>query len=520
MMSPGGAALMRLPHRNRLALVMERAGREPGTFTAGVFLEHVQGKAVIYARGGKLHHAIGPQAIGDELVIQALGWPDEDFDISVNDRATPPPESNIAGSAIDLLAEAARRQEGGAIAAKPAPQRTSRRPSIVLLGSMSAMPVGGVIWQTMQYIVGFQRLGYEVFYVEAHGRYPHMLAQTPQNDGTNLALDLIRQVMYRINMSGHWCFHALHEGERTYGMSWAKLQDVYREASVIINLHGGTVPRPEHTAAGNLVYLETDPVPIQTYVAENRQLDIDFLSRHDAFFSYGENYGAIDCGVPQSDRFSFRPTRPPVVMEYWPFATSASASFTTIGNWSQYQDVNVQGETYSWSKKLEFLKFLDLPSRTSTPIELALSQCGPEDRQMLMANGWRVRDALEFSCDLERYRDYITDSRAEFTVAKDQNVRLRSGWFSDRSATYLAAGRPVVTQDTGFGNILPTGAGLFAFTTTDEAAAAIERVTSDYENQRRAARRIAEEWFASDVVLGGLLRELDLPVPGRRLAIA
>ncbi|HXA42101.1 MAG TPA: ATP-binding cassette domain-containing protein [Candidatus Solibacter sp.] len=518
-LTPGGAALSRLHQRNRLALLMETEGRRPGTFNAAVVLEHVQGKAVIHAKSGRLHHASGPQAAGDELVIRALGWPDADFDLSVLDGLAQPDVSNITLTAAQILEEAARRQGDGTGSPKAVPQRTSRRPSIVLLGSMTAMPVGGVIWQTVQYIVGFQRLGYDVFYVEAHGRYPRMLASNPGQDGTNVAIDLIRRVMYGINMSGRWCFQALHEGERCYGMSWAQLQDAYRDAAMIVNLHGGTIPRPEHTETGSLVYLETDPVQIQTYVAEQRAGDVDFLSKHDAFFSYGENYGAADCLVPQSDRFHFRPTRPPVVMEYWPVASSDPSAFTTIGNWSQHQDVSLGGETYSWSKKVEFLKFLDLPGRTGVPIELALSQCGPEDRDLLLSNGWRVRDALEFSFDAGRYRQYIVDSRAEFTVAKDQNVRLRSGWFSDRSATYLASGRPVVTQDTGFGNILPTGAGLFSFSYIEEAAAAIERIDGDYQNQRRAARRIAEEWFSSDVVLGRLLRELDLPVPGRRMTI-
>jgi hypothetical protein len=290
----------------------------------------------------------------------------------------------------------------------------------------------------------------------------------------------------------------------------------YGEAAALINLHGGTVPLWEHTRTGRLVYLETDPVSMQVSVAARSQVDIDFLALHNAHFSYGENYGAEDCRVPQSERFNFIPTRQPIVLEYWPFAAQASRPFTTVGNWHQYQDVTLDGERYTWSKRDEFMKFLDLPRRTHMTLELALSQCGAEDIALLRDNGWLVVDALEFSYDSEAYREYIAGSRAEFTVAKDQNVRLRSGWFSDRSATYLASGRPVVTQDTGFGNVLPTGAGLFSFTNIDEAAEAIEMIASDYERQRRAARRIAEEWFDSDVVLGQLLRSLGLPVPGRR----
>jgi glycosyltransferase involved in cell wall biosynthesis len=441
----------------------------------------------------------------------------------------------------DLVREAARRQTAGSTptvvrrppsreAAPPPPPapRTpppvdvsvalpSTRPSIVILGSMSAMPVGGVIWQTLHYIVGFQRIGYDVFYVETHGRYPREVMHRPGVDGTTLAVELIRSAMARVNMAGRWCYVDINHGERHHGMTKEELDLRYREADALINLHGGTVPLPQHTMTGRLVYLETDPVLIQAAVAAGSQSDVDFLALHNAHFSYGENYGAPDCRVPRSDRFNFIPTRQPIVLEYWPYAGVPSRPFTTVGNWNQYQDIQLDGETYTWSKRVEFMKFIDLPQRTPrAAFELALSQCGPDDVTLLRGHGWQVVDALEFSYDAEAYRSYIAGSRAEFTVAKDQNVRLRSGWFSDRSATYLASGRPVVTQDTGFGNILPTGAGLFPFTTTDEAVAAVELITADYEGQRQAARRIAEEWFDSDVVLGQLLRDLGLPVPGRR----
>jgi hypothetical protein len=468
----------------------------------------------------------------------------------VDSAARLPQARNITMSYQDMVAEAARRQTAAWAPAAIRPERAtpappppapappvqapapvtpaagvsialpSTRPSIVLLGSMSAMPVGGVIWQTLQYIVGFQRIGYDVYYVETHGRYPRTVDARPGQDGIVPVVELISSAMARVNMTGRWCYVASHDGERYYGMTKEELDLRYSEAEAIINLHGGTVPRPEHTRTGRLVYLETDPVQIQVSVAARNQVDVDFLALHNAFFSYGENYGAADCRVPQSERFNFMPTRQPVVLEYWPFARHASRPFTTVGNWSQHQDITLDGETYTWSKRVEFMKFIDLPRLTVEKFELALSQCGPEDVALLRDRGWGVSDALEFSYDPDAYRDYIAGSRAEFTVAKDQNVRLRSGWFSDRSATYLALGRPVVTQDTGFGNSLPTGAGLFPFTTMDEAIDAIKLISTDYERQRRAARRIAEEWFDSDVVLGQLLRDLGLPVPGRRRVLS
>src|SRR5262249_41110333 len=159
-----------------------------------------------------------------------------------------------------------------------------------------------------------------------------------------------------------------------------------------------------------------------------------------------ENYGNSDCKLPAADRFHFKPTRQPVVLDFWASdAVPTVDAFTTIGNWKQlYRVVQYNGEEYYWSKHFEFLKFLDLPRRANQTIELALSGCDGEDRTLLLSHGWNVRDALSFSHDLNAYRRYILESKAEFTVAKDQNIRLRTGWFSDRSATYLASGRPVL----------------------------------------------------------------------------
>jgi len=246
---------------------------------------------------------------------------------------------------------------------------------------------------------------------------------------------------------------------------------------------------------------------------EGNTWTIDFLKAHDAHFTYAENYGAPDCRLPTFPQFEFKPTRQPVVLDFWPWVEGGSANFTTVGNWKQPgHEIYFEGDTFHWSKHLEFLKFIDLPHRTSQPLQLALSSSSYDeaDLELLHANGWSVIDSLTFSADADSYKDYVLGSRAEFTVAKDQNVRLNTGWFSDRSATYLAACRPVVTQDTGFGAVLPTGKGLFSFTSTEEAVAAIEAINGDYAAHRRAAWGIANDYFRSDVVLKQLLQEIGL----------
>jgi GT2 family glycosyltransferase len=387
-----------------------------------------------------------------------------------------------------------------------------RRPRIVVLGMMTKMPVAGVVWQNLHYVLGFERLGFETYYVETHARTPSMLMAHREDDSSALAASYVAAVMRRFGLADRWAFRALHDDGRCFGMSELQLEGLYREAELLVNLHGGTQPLPELAATGRLVYLETDPVQMQLELRHGLQETVDFLEPHCAFFTFAENWGAEDCGLPVQDRFRFLPTRQPVVMDLWPDRSPQPADlFTTIGNWRQdWRDVTYGGERYTWSKHHEFLKHLDLPRRTGQRFELALSSCSDEERAMLAEHGWGVRDGLEVSTGIDRYRDYVGSSRGEFTVAKDQNVRLRTGWFSDRSATYLACGRPVVTQDTGFGAVLPTGEGLFAFAGPEAAAAAVSAIDADYSRQAAAARELAREFFSHERVLGSLLEELGL----------
>jgi len=386
------------------------------------------------------------------------------------------------------------------------------RPKVVVLGMMSKMPVAGVVWQNLHYLLGFERLGCDAYYVETHARTPSMLMSHPDDDSSALAAEFIAATMRRFGLADRWAFRALHDDGSCFGMSEMELERLYASADLILNLHGGTQPLPELAAGGRLVYLETDPVQLQLELAHGVQETFDFLEPHSAFFTFAENWGQPDCGLPRQDRFEFLPTRQPVVLDLWPDRSAQPADpFTTIGNWRQeWRDVTHAGERYTWSKHHEFLKHLDLPRRSGAALELALSSCEAADRELLSEHGWRVRDGLEISRGIDDYRDYVGSSRGEFTVAKDQNVRLRTGWFSDRSATYLASGRPVITQDTGFGVALPTGAGLLGFDSPDAALAAIEAVDGDYSIHAWAARELAREHFDHAVVLRPLLEHLGI----------
>ncbi|MBI1176482.1 glycosyltransferase [bacterium] len=386
-----------------------------------------------------------------------------------------------------------------------------RRPEkIVLLGFLSHFPVAGVAWQTVHYLIGLQRLGFDVYYVEAHGCTPSKLMRSDDDDGALRAATYISEIMTRFGLGDRWAYHAPYPSPRFFGMTESALRDVYASAALLINLHGSHLPTADLTATNRLVYLGTDPVDVEIDLFDQKQESIDYLAPHCAFFSYGENLRKPDCRVPVPRQFDFKPTRQPVVLNFWKDAGGGAAStFTTIGNWKQLgRPVRFQGEVYRWSKHLEFQKVIDLPRRVAQPFELALASYGEADERLLQNKGWRVRPAIEFTLDLDAYREYIGQSRGEFTVAKDQNVRLRSGWFSDRAATYLAAGRPVITQETGFSNLMPTGTGLFAFSTLDEAVAAVEAVNADYEKHRRGAFDVAREFFDHEVVLKRLLDDV------------
>jgi hypothetical protein len=300
---------------------------------------------------------------------------------------------------------------------------------------------------------------------------------------------------------------------------------VLNSADVLVNLTGSTrlsEVTEEYLRVPIRIHLETDPVGREIQVAKGDRDAIEQMRAHTHHFTYGENLGAPDCGVPATE-FDYRPSRPPIVMDWWTqgdtgasaFGRARQSVYTTISNWRQTgADIEWNGVEYRWSKHFEFLKFIDLPGRVSQQFELALLFKTDSEKRvtplLLQSHGWLVRDALTVSKNIVPYRDYIIGSRGEFTVAKDQNIRLRSGWFSDRSACYLAAGRPVVTQDTAFGNLLPTGLGLFSFRSLEEIVAAFEAIESDYDRHCRAARELAAEYFAVEKVLGRLTQSLGL----------
>lgn len=382
---------------------------------------------------------------------------------------------------------------------------------IIVFGILFWYPLAGVTYQFLHYLLGLQRLGYDPYYIEDSGRWiydPRLNDLSPDASG-NIASVL--PVLEAHGFKDRWCFRGKYPEGRCYGMSEAQLEQLYREADAFLNITGAQEIREEHLACRRRIYVESDPFASQAKVAMGDAGTIAHLAAHDTHFTFGENLGAADCTVPL-ERFRWLPTRQPVALDLWePLPPAPDASFNTITTWhNKGKNLEFRGDTFYWTKDREFEKFLDLPrQRPGTSFELAANV--PDDvRQRLLDHAWRQTGSLEISRDLHRYRDYIRGSRGEFTVARDQYVRPKTGWFSDRSCCYLAAGRPVITQETGFSKFYPSGKGLYGFTTMADILAAVDAIASDYPANCRAARDIAHAHFETSKVVGSLMERAGL----------
>jgi hypothetical protein len=298
---------------------------------------------------------------------------------------------------------------------------------------------------------------------------------------------------------------------RTFGLDARRFAEVAASADLFLNVSGGTLLRDEYLQCPRKVLIDTDPG--WNHFRNYPRLDSDptwggghGYRAHDFFFTYAERIGQADCVLP-SLGLPWQPTRPPVVLDMWS-AKPPGNVWTTVMTWKNFAEaIEYRGVHYG-TKETEFEKVNTLPARTPVKLEVASGGDPPLDEWQRL--GWSVVDSHSVSETAQVYRDYIERSRGEFSVAKNVYVGTRSGWFSCRSTCYLAAGRPVVVQDTGFSDFIPSGEGVFAFTTLDEAVQAIEEVERNYDRHQAAARQVAEGYFASDRVLGNMLARVGL----------
>jgi hypothetical protein len=384
---------------------------------------------------------------------------------------------------------------------------------VIVLGYVVRGPLGGLAWHHLQYVLGLARLGHDVLFIEDSDDYPS--CYDPIRGVTDVepsyGLAFAARAFGRLGLGAQWAYHDAHTAS-WLGPAATRAPEACASADVVLNVSGVNPLRPWWAAAPVRVFIDTDPAFTQIrHLHDERALDR--AREHTAFFTFGENVGSsrrvgstigeapADC---PSDGLPWQPTHQPIVLDAWPITRGpANGAFTTVMQWDSYQVREHGGRTYGM-KSLSFESYVDLPARVDARLEIALgSPTAP--RAELIDRGWAVRDPLEVTRDPWTYQAYIQRSKGEFSVAKHGYVVSRSGWFSERSACYLASGRPVVVQDTGFSNWLPTGSGILAFETPDGAVAAIEAVTADYARHCRAARDIAETYFDSDAVLTELL---------------
>jgi hypothetical protein len=348
-------------------------------------------------------------------------------------------------------------------------------------------PSPGTIWNWLHWLLGLELLGHDVHLVEEVER------------GTRAEETAFERVVVELRLQGKAC-QLRRDG--ALGLTRERIARVAREADLLINMSGHVRSELVLGNAKRLVYIDQDPVYTQLWQAAYG-VDLDF-ARYHAFVSVGLDIGTPgspipDCGV------RWRHTLPPVVLERWPVANGASPKrFTTIASWT-VTNLRHRGSWYR-SKSHEFKRFRALPELVDQELELALDRSPAREPEIaaLARAGWHVRDATRIR-DLRGYQRYLARSRAEIGIAKHAYVEGRSGWFSDRSAHYLASGRPVVAQSTGFERHLPAGMGLLSFATLDEAVAGIEAINAAYEAHCRAAREIAEEHLDHRKVLPSVL---------------
>jgi hypothetical protein len=382
-------------------------------------------------------------------------------------------------------------------------------PIIALSGAVAQRPFhGGHSWVFLQYLLGFRQLGFEVVFIDF---LPAELCVDGRGQPCPLehsvAATRLDQTMKEFGLGESYALLS-DDPDRSAGLTRKELLARMGTSAPLINVNGYLTAEEVLSTASLKVFLDIDPGIAQMW----KELGLhDAFAGHDAFVTIGENIGREGCSIPTCG-LRWTTTRQPVVLEAWPSVRSATVNFTTIGSWRGPNDpIEYGGHRYGL-RAHEFRKFVELPRRAGERFELALEidPWDAQDRSLLAANGWQLLDPRSVAGDPRAYRRYIQGSGAEFMVAKNSYVDTRSGWFSDRSICYLASGKPVLAQDTGFSGAYPAGLGLLCFSSLDDAVAGVQAIAADYRRHAAAARDIAEELFDSRKVLTRLLDNLGI----------
>ena len=377
--------------------------------------------------------------------------------------------------------------------------------TILLSGMIAAVPhQGGATWSVLQYLLGLGRLGHDVYFVEPVEESALRPIGVPLARTANAVY--FRRVMAEFGLEQTSAL-LLTGTRQTVGLPYERLREVGGRADLLINISGLLTDEALTENISLRAYLDLDPAFNQLWHA-TQDIDMRFAG-HNRFVTVGQAIGQPYCDVPTCGR-KWITTPQPVVLERWPVTRHITHdALTTVANWRGYGSIEHEGVFYG-QKAHSWRQFFTVPTLTGERFAPALAIHPEESKDLaaLRSNGWRLIDPARVASSPDDYRRYIRGSKAEFGIAKSGYVSSRCGWLSDRSVCYLASGRPVIAQETGFSRFVSTGAGLFAFETIDDVLESIEALKDDYERHARSARTVAEEYFDSDKVLIRLLERV------------
>lgn len=390
---------------------------------------------------------------------------------------------------------------------------------IIVGGYIGLYPTGGATWDYIQYPLGLKLLGHDVYYIEDTMQYPiYQSDRNAWNDASG-CISYLKLMMEHFGLGDRWAYRDIASG-LSYGMSESKIIALCKSADVFINISCSTFLRDEYLSIPKRVLIDSDPMFTQiqyaiecdtvsnTKVWNTRTL----IENHNYLFTFGENMGAENCEIPQHG-FKWHTTRQPICLDLWKNDESCNRAFTSIMNWSGRKKLKYNNQEWG-QKDVEFEKFKSVPSLVpdvhfEVVINKPLNAESHFNISELESIGWKILDPHSTVSNIADYKSYILNSQGEFAIAKETYVKSNSGWFSCRSACYLAAGKPVITQETGWSDYIPSGRGLFKFTDVTSAVEAINIVKSNAVMHANAAREVAREFFESNIVLTKMLEKIN-----------
>ena len=377
---------------------------------------------------------------------------------------------------------------------------------IVLDGYIARYPLAGMASWVLQYLLGFKKLGHDVYFVERCA-WPDECYDPRRQIMTNdcsTGIEFLDSLLARFGLDGSWCV-VDYEGT-SHGIGRNSIREILRSADLFVDLHTAGAWMDEAQDAGARALIDGEPGFFQMKMVKNMRAG-EPLPDYDFYYTNGHNVGRSNFGAPTAGK-EWRWIFNPIDLEIFADVVPPGDAFTTIMNWRSHSTFEFDGEQYG-QNDVEFEKFMQLPSLCEVPLEVAVTGKRTPTKRLTEA-GWSVVDAERVTSSFDSFVGYVSGSAGEFSVCKNGYVRTWSGWFGDRSAAYLAARRPVVCQDTGFSEHLPCGEGLFAVDSAETAASAFEDIRGNYDRHAGRAREIAGDFLDAPKVIGRFLEEIGI----------